>query len=132
MVNSGDTFKVRHNGRQERIRLYGVESPAMQQPFGRAARQVARRMLTGKKVQVESIFLDTYRHNVSIVKLGDLTLNEEMVRLGYAWVNPENCRKPVCKAWQAVLDEARTEKTGLWRQKNPVPPWLWRAKEKEQ
>ncbi|MGB5317374.1 MAG: thermonuclease family protein [Robiginitalea sp.] len=27
---------------------------------------------------------------------------------------------------QALEDQARAEKVGLWKDKNPIPPWEWR------
>ena len=39
-IADGDTLTVLHAGKQERVRLYGVDCPEKKQPFGTRARQL--------------------------------------------------------------------------------------------
>ncbi len=38
-ISDGDTIRVMHNGRAERIRLWGIDCPEKRQPFGTRATQ---------------------------------------------------------------------------------------------
>ena len=58
-------------------------------------------------------------------------VNEKIIRAGFAWVYHTYCKKPVCLDWKREEDEARAAKQGLWTDKNPVPPWEWRAQKRE-
>ncbi|EFO0196070.1 thermonuclease, partial [Escherichia coli] len=50
-----------------------------------------------------------------------------LVQHGAAWVYPDFNTDYTLPAYQR---EARTMKRGLWADKKPVPPWLWRKENK--
>ena len=54
------------------------------------------------------------------------SLNEEIVKAGFAWVYNKYCKKPICGQWKQYENTARGRKIGLWSMKNPVPPWEYR------
>jgi micrococcal nuclease len=66
-VTDGDTIQVLHNGKAEKVRLYGIDCPEKRQDFGTRARQFISEMVFGKTVEVESIDTDrdgrTVRHS---------------------------------------------------------------------
>jgi endonuclease YncB( thermonuclease family) len=77
-------------------------------------------------VDVETVDVDRYGRTVGVVRLADESVvNQEIVRAGFAWVFPHYCKKPICLEWKRLESEAATEKLGLWKDKNPVPPWQW-------
>ncbi|MCF8035320.1 MAG: thermonuclease family protein [Desulfobacteraceae bacterium] len=53
-------------------------------------------------------------------------LNEELVRVGFAWVYDRYCRIRDCNAWGDLENQARESEIGLWQQACPIPPWKWR------
>ncbi|MBN2106413.1 MAG: thermonuclease family protein [Deltaproteobacteria bacterium] len=77
-VADGDTITVMHNGRGEKIRLYGVDTPEKKQDFGQRAKQFTSDMACGKIVDVEPIAIDRYGRTVGIVRIGGKRLNEEL------------------------------------------------------
>lgn len=51
-VSDGDTITVLHNGRQERIRLYGIDTPEKKQEYGQQAKQITSALIAGRDVEV--------------------------------------------------------------------------------
>jgi micrococcal nuclease len=69
---------------------------------------------------------DRYGRSVAIILINGKSLNEELVKAGYAWVYPQYCKKYICQKWYQYEAEARSQKIGLWRHLNPIPPWDFR------
>ena len=53
-VLDGDTVEVLHNGRAERIRLNGIDTPEKGQPFGNKAKQFVLNVAAGETVKVHA------------------------------------------------------------------------------
>ncbi|ENZ1344553.1 thermonuclease family protein, partial [Escherichia coli] len=56
-----------------------------------------------------------------------MEVNRWLVQHGAAWVYPDFNTDYTLPVYQR---EARTMKRGLWADKKPVPPWLWRKENK--
>jgi endonuclease YncB( thermonuclease family) len=63
------------------------------------------------------------------VRCGEVDANVEQVRRGMAWVYLRYV--PLGSPLYEAEANARLQKLGLWRGKNPVPPWEWRARNAE-
>ena len=59
-VTDGDTITVLHEGKGEKIRLYGIDTPEKDQAFGKKAKQFTSQMVYGKTVEVETKDTDRY------------------------------------------------------------------------
>src|SRR2546422_7359342 len=59
-VTDGDTIKVMHNGRAEKIRLHGIDCPEKGQPYGTKAKQFTSEMVFGKTVTLHVTDMDRY------------------------------------------------------------------------
>lgn len=57
-VTDGDSITVLHDGRQEQIRLWGIERPEKNQDFGTKAKQATSTLVFGKFVEVEPATTD--------------------------------------------------------------------------
>lgn len=57
----------------------------------------------------------------------ELDVNIEMVRRGMAW---RYVKYDKAKLYVVAEAEAKTAGRGLWADKEPIPPWEWRAKRK--
>jgi len=130
-VAGGHAITVLHDGKKERVRLYGLECPHHRQPFGAIAKGFTSRLLDGKLVEVEPVPLDRkgrtkdqFGQTVALVYLeGRTCLNEELIMAGLAWVRNESCARPECKAWKELENRAKRQRLGLWSLPNPIPPW---------
>lgn len=130
-INDGDTVTLTRAGYDGTVtvRLYGIDAPELGQAFGRRAMLfTAWQLPAGTSVAVETLYTDPYGREVAVVRTEDATINEELIRAGLAWVYSRFCKAPFCSAWRQLEKKARREHLGLWREKNPLPPWTWRKK----
>jgi micrococcal nuclease len=125
-VSDGDTITVLHDGKGVKIRLYGIDTPERRQSFGKAAKQFTSIMVYGKTVEVKTKDTDRYGRSVALVSVGGKSLNEALIKNGYAWVYRRYCREAFCKDWLNLETIARCGKVSLWSESNPMPPWDFR------
>jgi micrococcal nuclease len=121
-VVDGDTIQVRLGDRIEKVRYIGVNAPELHhptrgaEPGGREAAAVNRRLVDGRHVRLELDVQvrDRYGRLLAYVWVGDVMVNAEMVRRGYAQVMtvPPNVRYR--DLFRALQREAREARRGLW------------------
>lgn len=127
-IVDGDSLIVAGSGEKHEIRLYGIDTPEWGQPYAKEAKAFLIQTVLGKKVKVRKLYYDKYGRNIALVYLGDDCLNEILVARGMAWVHIAYCKRPVCNAWRALQAKARKQRTGLWKEREPTPPWEWKRK----
>ena len=129
-VADGDTITVLHNGRGEKIRLYGIDCPEKRQAFGTKAKQFTSALTFGKDVTIIEHGLDKYRRTLGDVILANgQNVNRELVKAGLAWWYRKYSKDQSLGELEA---QARQAKLGLWADKDPVAPWCYRKQQKEQ
>ncbi|MFA6900429.1 MAG: thermonuclease family protein [Desulfurivibrionaceae bacterium] len=129
-VTDGDTIKVLQDGRETKIRLYGVDTPEKKQAFGQKAKVFTASLVAGKMVDVEPVDQDRYGRTVGLVTVAGRSLNEELVKNGFAWVYRQYCRRGECSKWIEEESQVRATRIGLWVDPAPMPPWKWRRMKK--
>jgi endonuclease YncB( thermonuclease family) len=122
-VFDGDTVVALYRGSEKRIRLHGVDCPEMDQPYGEAAKAFTTEMVLGKKVRIHALGEDEYGRAIARIDIGGIRLNEELVRVGLAWYSKFFSSSP---RLAYLEDEARIHERGLWRDPDPMPPWIFR------
>jgi endonuclease YncB( thermonuclease family) len=128
-VVDGDSIHVRYEGRTIRVRLWGIDTPEWSQPFSKVAKNYTAKLVANTEVKLKEKDWDDYGRLVALVTMGDKRcLNEELLQAGLAWVHVYYCREPICEKWREYEKQAREGKLGLWRDKSPVPPWVWKRK----
>jgi endonuclease YncB( thermonuclease family) len=125
-VHDGDTITVLVAGRDIRVRLAGIDAPERGQPFRNASRHALEAQVAGREVRVVERGRDGYGRVLGRVYVGQVDVNAEQVRAGYAWVFRRFAQDPALLALEA---EAKAAQRGLWRDRKPVPPWLWRERQ---
>lgn len=129
-VDDGDTLMVLHDGQEELVRLNGVDAPEKTQAFGRKAKQFTKDAALGKEITVIEHGKDDRGRTIGHVTLPDGTsLNRQLVQQGLAWWYWKHSQD---KSLRDLEDEARAEKRGLWRDRTPIPPWVFRKIQKKQ
>lgn len=114
-VLDGDTMEIRNcNDKIVRIHLYGVEAPRKSQYFGIHSAQYFAALVHDRSVHVINVGRDLLGRMRSLVWIDGLSVNEEMVRAGYAWVSNPFGLSPSCERWKGVQMAARESRTGLW------------------
>jgi endonuclease YncB( thermonuclease family) len=126
----GDTISVLHDGREEVIRLNGIDCPEKNQAYGKKAKNFTSEKVLNKFVTIEAHDVDRDGRIIADVLLPDGTnLNHELVKEGLAWWFFKYSEDETLKALEV---EARNEKRGLWRDPIPIPPWVFRKIQRKQ
>lgn len=124
----GDSVILQQNGRNHEIRLWGVDCPEYDQPYGAAAGKLTRRLVGNGSVRVEVKSNDSYGRVVGVLSRGTVNVNEELIRQGAAWVYSQYCREAICGEWRELETAARSQHLGLWHERRPTAPWKWRRR----
>ena len=138
-VHDGDSITARRVGakqeKPQKVRIYGIDCPELGQPYGEAARDLAKQVLDGKTVEIVPAQKGkSYRREVGgIVLVSDmLVIQDALVSAGLAWVDDRFCKLPVCDLWRLHQREAKSAGRGLWADEGAVPPWTWRKMQRTQ
>ncbi len=137
-VVDGDTIVIMRGGRNETLRLIGVNTPETVDPrrpvecFGKEASAFATRVLSGARVRVESDpsqgIKDKYGRTLAYIFLPDGTFfNLLLIREGYAYEYTYNEPYRYQNEFRDAERNARVEGKGLWaegacREALPPPP----------
>ena len=126
-VVDGDTVHVRLADRVEKVRYIGIDTPETnhptrgEEPGGRAAAEVNGRLVADRAVRLEPDVQLRDRHGRLLAYVwvagpggGELMVNAELVRLGYAQVLtvPPNVRH--AELFRKLQADAREHRRGLW------------------
>jgi endonuclease YncB( thermonuclease family) len=129
-VLDGDTIEVSRSHRNVRIRLNGIDAPEKGQAYGHTSGEFVALQAFGKDVTVQTYGLDKYGRTIGDVYLPDGTLlNKELVKAGLAWWY---CKYSADQSLAQLEIEARETKRGLWQDPKPVPPWVFRKRQRGQ
>jgi endonuclease YncB( thermonuclease family) len=123
-VHDGDTVTcIDDHNRPQKIRLVGIDSPELNQAYGRESRASLVAMLGGGRVRVVGDARDQHGRLLGTLWIDDRNINRELVTDGWAWVfggfNPD----------PDLLDAetaARAAHRGLWAAQHPQSPADWR------
>jgi len=123
-VHDGGTITcIDEANRPQKIRLVGIDSPELSQPFGREATNALRHKLGGGRVRVEGNARDQHGRLLGTLWVDERNINRELVSDGWAWVFGGYSPDP------DLLDaetSARTAHRGLWSDPRSRPPSEWR------
>jgi endonuclease YncB( thermonuclease family) len=122
-VLDGDTVLIRRKGKLVKIRLAEIDAPEKAQAFGEASKQSLSGMVLGKEVRVVSQAVDQYGRMVAHLTVNGLDVNAEQIRRGMAWEYSHFHSNQVLIVLQ---NAAKHVPRGLWEERNPTPPWIWR------
>ncbi len=121
-VIDGDTIAVEKNGKKEKVRLIGVDTPETVHPskpveyFGKEASEFTRKNVEGKRVRLEYDWQsrDKYGRLLAYVYIEDGTfLNAEIIRQGYGFAYTRYPFKYL-EDFRQYEREARGNNRGLW------------------
>jgi endonuclease YncB( thermonuclease family) len=125
-VADGDSIVIlTQDNQQIKIRLEGIDCPEPDQDFGQKARQATVALCFNKKVRIEKSGVDRYGRTLAFVYVGDLCVNNELLKQGLAWHYIEYNHDTALMKLEA---DARSRKIGLWSIPEPTPPWDFRHK----
>ncbi|HEY5153025.1 MAG TPA: thermonuclease family protein [Candidatus Saccharimonadales bacterium] len=127
----GDTIAVNMNGKVEKVRLVGVDTPETHKPntpvqcYGPAAAAFTKTTIGGNRVRLVSDSLSTDRDRYDrllryVYLLDGTLLNEKLIQNGYGFYYPYF---PFTKSARFSADEqaAMAARKGLWANCHPTP-----------
>src|SRR4030042_1084522 len=129
-VIDGDTIAVEKNGKKEKVRLIGVDTPETVHPskpveyFGKEASEFTRKNVEGKRVNLEYDWQsrDKYGRLLAYVYIEDGTfLNAEIIRQGYGFAYTRYPFKYL-EEFRRFEREARETPRGLSNGRAPPQP----------
>ncbi|EPO9964571.1 thermonuclease family protein [Enterobacter roggenkampii] len=127
-VLDGDTIEVLQDEKPVRIRLANIDAPEKKQAFGNWSANQLKSLIAGKPVTVSYSQEDQYGRLIGRVFTATGTeANSFMVRIGAAWVYE---RYNTDYTLPGIQTQARKDRRGLWVEKHPVEPWIWRKNQK--
>ncbi len=128
-VLSGDTLRIRDDKKvQYTVRLAGVDAPEKFQAYGQRSLDSLRELAFQKYVTVEGVGSGSPR--VGRVRVEGRDISLEQLQLGAVWYDKSRAQvlsEPDRQAYGAAQEDARQRRTGLWRDKQPIAPWEYRA-----
>ena len=128
-VADGDTvILLTDNDERVKIRLLGIDAPERGQDYGTKARQYLNDLCYQKQVIVHYTEKDQYDRILGVLYVGDMNVNEEMVRQGLAWYYSHFVTDHRLDSLEQL---ARKEKLNIWSMKNPVSPYEFRKKNRK-
>ncbi len=141
-VSDGETMTVWLEGREQRLRLCGIDAPERTEPLGQQSGDTLRRMIAaaGDRVMVTPVGTDGEGVLVGEVFVKaptpeqpeqELLLNYEQVNAGMAYVYRQYLDG--CPSKDVLLEAekaAQQAKRGGWSKPNLVKPWDFRKQQR--
>lgn len=118
-----------------RVRLYGIDAPESDQPFGRESTEALRGLLRAQPLALDVFAHDQYGRAIGLLypRGGDQrqSLNVAMVRDGWAYCYHRNGR--YSQGLNAAQRQAQAARRGVWSQRAaPERPWTYRRRVSEE
>jgi micrococcal nuclease len=112
-IIDGDTFRLNTG---QTVRLIGIDAPELLQPGGKQSCEYLGHLILGKNITLERGYQDRDKYNrlLRFVYIGDLCVNEEMIRRGYAEARYLFSDNHTREYYIQLEIEAETARAGLW------------------
>lgn len=124
-VYDGDTVLLKNSRGKLKLRLTDIDAPERNQAYGQKSRRSLSKLCKGSKVNVTAQIVGTDKYGRSLGKLqcNGVDAGLYLVKHGLAWHNTKYSSNYATLNAEAI---ARQKRLGLWRNKKPMPPWVWR------
>ena len=143
-VTDGDKLTlIDINGFSHRVRLVGIYAPEKSQYYGQKSTKNLEWLVHNKDVTIEYSRYDRYGQIIGKIMVNQnsdafcllidcikkVDVGLEQVKLGMAWHYKFHEKEQTVEDrnfFSIAERTARKSKIGLWKDKNPIPPWKWR------
>jgi micrococcal nuclease len=122
-VYDGDTVKIQQGLGTYRLRISDIDAPERNQAYGKKARRALMTFCKHAAISIDITGTDQYQRKLGQLQCNGQSVSQFMVANGHAWFYQRYSNNPFLADAES---NARQQKLGLWHQKNPKAPWLWR------
>ena len=126
-VIDGDTIWVKTSNKHIKIRLSYIDAPELKQTYGVRSKNFLTNLILDKNVQINANKKDRYNRHLGEVYIHNVDesvfVNAKMLKSGNAWIYLKHRDNSYLKNLE---NYARIKKIGLWSEKTPVEPWIYR------
>lgn len=126
-VVDGDTF-ILNDGTT--VQIWGIDAPELKQDYGQEARTWLQNTICqkGVKLRIQVKGTDSYGRTLGQVYIRgnqrrSSNVGTQMVKAGMAWFDDFNAPEADLAG---EMEKARVERKGLWADKKPVKPYIFR------
>lgn len=125
-ISDGDTVHIlTHEKEKYKIRLNDIDAPENKQDFGNKSKENLKKYIYNKNVSVIYNNKDKYGRILGTIYLNNQDINLQQIKDGFAWVYRKYSKNHF---YYKAEKEAQNTKKGLWQDKNPIAPWIYRKK----
>ncbi|SFL48136.1 Endonuclease YncB, thermonuclease family [Paenibacillus sp. 1_12] len=125
-VVDGDTLEIQLNGKKEKVRLIGIDTPETKKPntpvmfYGEEASDYTKKRLDKKTVELEWDVdrKDQYDRLLAYVWVDDELFNRTLVSEGYARMATFPPNVKYVDLFKKAQEEARQKQKGIWKNYN--------------
>ena len=126
-VIDGDSVVIRHENILKKIRLSYIDAPEVSQDHGEDSKLFLKNIVLDKTVLVDTKRKDKYGRDLSDLyihsNIESIYVNAKMIKSGNAWVY----KRYRSNTYLINLENhARSNKIGIWKNDNPMEPWVYR------
>ncbi len=126
-IIDGDSVVIIHDNILKKIRLSYIDAPEISQDYGEESKIFLANLLLDKTVLVDTKRKDKYGRYLSDLYIHNdmesIYINAKMIKSGNAWVY----RRYRSNTYLINLENhARSNKIGIWKDENPLEPWVYR------
>ena len=126
-VIDGDSVVIRHGNILKKIRLSYIDAPEVAQDHGEDSKIFLRNIVLDKTVLVDTEGKDRYGRYLSDLyihsNIESIYVNAKMFKSGNSWVyNRYRSNTYLIN----LENHARSNKIGIWKNDNPMKPWVYR------
>lgn len=122
-IQDGDTLTVLQEGKPLKIRLADIDAPEKSQAYGQKSKKSLSDLCYRKDALLDKRAIDKYGRTVARVYCAGIDANRAQVEHGMAWVYDKYNQDASLPPLQ---EKAKASHVGLWADKNPIPPWVFR------
>ncbi|SHH89009.1 Endonuclease YncB, thermonuclease family [Flavobacterium frigidimaris] len=127
-IKDGDTVVLLDSdNNQITLRLAEVDCPESSQAFGKKSKEFTSNEVGNKMVSYKIINTDRYGRYIAKIFYNNKYLSEEIIRNGYGWHYKQYSKS---KKLSDLEINARNKKIGLWNDKKPIEPYMYRKMNK--
>ena len=121
----GDTVKIVDAGFEYKLRITDIDAPERNQAYGNKSRRALMQLCSGVNIYAVLGGVDKYGRRLGKLRCNNQDVSTYMIQNGHAWFNDRYSMDGTLLYQQ---QQARANQLGLWKNKHPMQPWLWRKK----